>query len=292
MSYVGRFAPSPTGPLHAGSLVAALASYLDARAHGGRWLLRIEDLDAPREAPGAAQTIVAQLMALGLAPDGPVMRQSSRGAAYQAAFDALRVHGLVYPCACTRREIADSLARTGDAVQRNRELVYPGTCRDGLPPGRSPRAWRLRVDDAVIEWQDRALGTLREPLATEVGDFVLRRADGMWAYQLAVVVDDADQGITDVVRGADLLASTARQIYLQQLLGHPRPRYLHLPVVTDGHGEKLSKQTGAAPIDASRPIEALNRAIVHLGLEPVSASDPVRLLAAAVQRWARSRWMR
>lgn len=291
MTYVGRFAPSPTGPLHDGSLVAALASYLDARAHRGRWLLRIEDLDPPREAPGAAETIIVQLRALGFAPDGPVLRQSTRGDAYLAAFETLRARGLVYPCACTRREIADSLARGGDAAQRNRELVYPGTCRNGIAAGRTPRAWRLRVDDAVIEWSDRALGAQREPLATEVGDFVLRRADGLWAYQLAVVVDDAQQGVTDVVRGADLLGSTARQIYLQQLLGDPRPRYLHLPVVTDEHGEKLSKQTGATAIDTSWPVDALNRAMVHLGLAPVIAADPARFWPGAVRRWADSHWM-
>jgi glutamyl-Q tRNA(Asp) synthetase len=290
-AYVGRFAPSPSGLLHAGSLVAAIASALDARAHGGRWLLRIEDLDPPREVPGAATQIVAQLRALGLLPDGPVVHQSTRGDRYLAAFESLRARGLVYPCACTRREIADSHTDMGDAPQRNRELVYPGTCRDGIAAGRSPRAWRLRVDAVVVHWQDRLGGRHREDLAREVGDFVLRRADGLWAYQLAVVVDDAEQKVTDVVRGADLLGSTARQIYLQELLGYPRPRYLHLPVVTDAHGEKLSKQTGALPIDTERPVAELNRALSHLGLEPVQTEDPAKFWEEATRRWAASRWM-
>ena len=289
--YVGRFAPSPTGDLHAGSLVAAVASALDARAHGGKWLLRIEDLDPPREAPGAAQRIVAQLSALGFRPDGPVLYQSSRGDRYLAAFESLRARGLVYPCTCTRREIADSLTRAGESQQRNRESVYPGTCREGIAAGRPPRAWRLRVNDAVVCWQDRLGESHREELAREVGDFVLRRADGYWAYQLAVVVDDAEQGVTDVVRGADLLGSTARQIHLQELLGYPRPRYLHLPVVTDAQGEKLSKQTGAIPVDTDRPVAELNDAMSHLGLEPVRATTTAGFWEDATRRWAASRWM-
>ncbi len=290
-AYVGRFAPSPTGPLHAGSLVAALASALDARAHGGRWLVRIEDVDPPREVDGAAAAILEQLRALGFRLDAPVMRQSTRGDRYLEAFESLRALGLVYPCACTRREIADSLSRAGESPGRNRELVYPGTCREGLAAGRAPRAWRVRVDRTIVRWQDRCGGWHQEQLAREVGDFVLRRADGLWAYQLAVVVDDADQGVTDVVRGADLLGSTARQIYLQELLGYSRPRYLHVPLVTDAHGEKLSKQTAATAISTTRPLAELDRAMTHLGLEPVDAADLTEFWEEATRRWAASRWM-
>jgi glutamyl-Q tRNA(Asp) synthetase len=287
--YVGRFAPSPTGPLHAGSLVAAMASWLDARAHGGRWLLRIEDLDPPREMPGAARAIVDTLAAFGFAHDGPIEHQSLRHAHYRRAFEQLQAAGRVYPCACTRREIADSVARQGHGRERHGELVYPGTCRHGLPPGRAPRAWRVRVDDAVIDWTDRSGRSFHERLADEVGDFVLLRADGLWAYQLAVVVDDALQGVTDVVRGDDLIGSTARQILLQRLLGHPTPRYLHVPVVTDARGDKLSKQTGATPLDAADPLPALEAALVHLGLGSTGAKSPDRFWAEATARWARAR---
>jgi len=290
--YVGRFAPSPTGPLHAGSLVAAVASYLDARAHGGRWLLRIEDLDTPRVMPGAEQIIRQQLQALGLEHDGCVLRQSERHAAYQNAFDTLVRDGRVYPCACTRREIADSLTRAGIQRERNHELVYPGTCRHGIRDGRVARAWRVRVEGHCIDWQGRHTNAMHEDLAREVGDFVLLRADGLWAYQLAVVVDDAEQQVTDVVRGADLLGSTARQIYLQQLLGYGRPRYLHLPVVLDEHGDKLSKQTGAIAIDTSQPVAALNGALSHLGIAPVSAPSLAQFWPAAITRWAESDWMK
>ena len=288
-AYVGRFAPSPTGPLHAGSLVAALASFLDARAHGGRWLLRIEDLDPPREQPGAARSIVDTLAAYGFEHDGPIEYQSRRHAHYQEAFERLQAAGFVYPCACTRREIADSVARQGHGRERHGELVYPGTCRDGITGGRAPRAWRVRVDDAVIDWTDRSGLVFHEHLADEVGDFVLRRADGLWAYQLAVVVDDADQGVTDVVRGADLIGSTARQIHLQRLLGHPTPRYLHLPVVTDAHGEKLSKQTGATALDMRDPLPALERALGHLGLRGTGADTLGAFWREAVRLW-REAW--
>jgi glutamyl-Q tRNA(Asp) synthetase len=261
--YVGRFAPSPTGPLHAGSLVAGLASYLDARAHGGRWLLRIEDLDPPRVAAGATAAIEGTLAACGLAWDGDIVLQSRRGTAYQAAFDQLAAQGRVYPCACTRKEVADSLA---NLRQRDfgRELVYPGTCRAGPAPGRAPRAWRIAVGDAVIVFDDVLQGRQRQELAREVGDFVLKRADGLWAYQLAVVVDDGYQGITHVVRGADLLDSTPRQILLQQLLGLPAPVYAHVEVLTDAGGEKLSKQTGAPAVTPANAAQALRDAAQFL----------------------------
>lgn len=300
--YVGRFAPSPTGPLHAGSLVAALASHLDARAHrggsrrrhsaadlGGRWLLRIEDLDSPREVPGAVDAILGALKACGLRPDGPVEYQSHRQMHYQHAFDRLRSLGLVYPCACSRKEIEDSLTRAGQGIARHAERVYRGTCRHGLPPGRAPRAWRLRVEDTIIAWTDRRAGAHREELATSVGDFVLRRADGAWAYQLAAVVDDALQGVTDVVRGMDLLASTARQVYLQRLLGLPTPRYLHVPLVLSAQGDKLSKQTGAPAIDHHRPMAALRAAAAHLGLGAIDASEIASFLDGASLAW-RAQW--
>ncbi len=289
-AYVGRFAPSPTGPLHQGSLVAAMASYLDARAHRGRWLLRIEDLDPPREFPGASASIVGTLARLGFAHDGPVMLQSTRDAAYRAAFERLQAAGHVYPCACTRREIADSAPPEDRERAPDTERVYPGTCRAGMPPGRSARAWRVRVGDARIAWRDRLGGEADEALAESVGDFVLRRADGLWAYQLAVVVDDAFQQVTDVVRGADLRGSTARQIHLQRLLGLPTPRYLHLPLLLDAHGNKLSKQTGAPPVDAEHGVAALNAALGFLGLGAISAPSPAQFWPEAIARWARSRW--
>lgn len=263
--YRGRFAPSPSGPLHQGSLVSALASYLDARAHDGTWLVRIEDVDIPRTVPGAAEHILKTLHRLGMHCDETPVWQSTRTALYQQALTQLDTAGLIYPCGCTRKEIADSLLR---AHVRHTTLVYPGTCRSGLH-GKPARAWRIRVPDgenAVVVFDDRWQHAQRQDLATEVGDFVMRRADGLWAYQLAVVVDDAQQRITDVVRGADLLDSTARQIYLQRCLGYPTPAYLHVPVVVNAQGEKLSKQTGAPPIDIDRPLNALLAAASHLGL--------------------------
>ncbi|OYU73687.1 MAG: tRNA glutamyl-Q(34) synthetase GluQRS, partial [Burkholderiales bacterium PBB5] len=227
---VGRFAPSPTGPLHAGSLVAALASWLDARAQGGRWLVRIEDVDTPRCLPGMGEHILGQLAAVGLRPDAPPMWQSTRGTAYLAALQALQQRGLAYPCGCTRREVDDALAAQGVPHQRFGERVYPGTCRSGLH-GRPARAMRVLTApdgvEAVVRWTDSRLGPQCQNVAREVGDFILQRADGLWAYQLAVVVDDGAQGITDVVRGEDLTDNTARQIHLQRLLGLPLPRYLH-----------------------------------------------------------------
>ncbi|MCX2863156.1 tRNA glutamyl-Q(34) synthetase GluQRS [Paucibacter sp. PLA-PC-4] len=281
--YVGRFAPSPTGALHAGSLVAALASWLDARAHGGRWLLRIEDVDTPRCQPGADQLILSQLAALGLLPDAPPVWQSQRSAMYAAALQRLIEAGQAYPCACSRRDVA---AAAGPQP-RHAELVYPGTCRParGGLHGRSARAWRALTEGAGrIEWQDRRLGAQTQQLETEVGDFVLKRADGLWAYQLAVVVDDADQGVSDVVRGEDLADNTPRQRWLQRLLGLPTPRYLHTPLVLGANGEKLSKQSGAAALDLSDPLAALREAAAHLGLR-LRAGTPADALAEAVLLW-------
>jgi len=263
--YIGRFAPSPTGPLHAGSLVAALASYLDARVNHGRWLIRIEDIDEARTIAGAAEDIIQTLAAFGMRSDGEILWQSTRQIRYSAAFDKLG--DAVYACACSRKEIADSrLTLAADGA-----VIYPGTCRNGLAPGRTPRAWRLRVPaasdpHALIQFDDRWQGLISENLPEHVGDFVLKRADGFWAYQLAVVVDDAEQGVTDIVRGADLLDSTVRQIYLQRLLGFSTPRYLHVPAVMNDRREKLSKQTGAQPLDVRNPINALMEASEHLGL--------------------------
>ena len=270
--YRGRFAPSPTGPLHAGSLVAALASWLDARAHGGQWLVRMEDVDTPRCIPGADLHILKQLTACGLHPDQPPVWQSQRSALYQAALDRLSHEGLAYPCACSRKDIEAALAQQGLAKPRNGELVYPGTCRIGQH-GRTARAWRLRTDAPpafapTVQWSDRRLGPQVQDVQSEVGDFVLRRADGLWAYQLAVVVDDAAQGITHVVRGEDLADNTARQIVLQRALGLPTLVYMHTPLVLGANGEKLSKQNGAQALDISNPLAALNHAAHTLGLHP------------------------
>ncbi|HWH73952.1 MAG TPA: tRNA glutamyl-Q(34) synthetase GluQRS [Methylibium sp.] len=285
--YVGRFAPSPTGALHDGSLVAALASWLDARAHGGRWLVRIEDVDTPRCVPGADQEILRQLDALGLHPDAPPLWQSRRGAHYQGALDRLVAAGRAYPCACTRQQIAAANAALGRVQSRHGELVYPGSCRPerGGLHGRAPRAWRLRLPEtAVVTWTDRRLGPQAQDVAAEVGDFVLKRADGLWAYQLAVVVDDAEQGVSDVVRGADLADNTPRQILLQRALGLPTPRYLHTPLVLAADGQKLSKQNGAAPLDLRDPLAALRAAGAVLGLA-VEAASRADWLQGAVLQW-------
>ncbi len=287
MNYRGRFAPSPTGPLHFGSLVSALASWLDARAHGGEWLVRIEDIDGPRTVPGAAEDILSTLDRFGMRADEPPVWQSERMARYQDALEQLKANGLVYPCGCTRKEIADSLL---NVHARNATLAYPGTCRSGLH-GKPARAWRLRVPDgdaAVIIFADRWQGPQTQNLATEVGDFVLKRADDQWAYQLAVVVDDADAGITHIVRGADLMDSTARQIYLQRCLDIPTPEYLHVPVVTNDQGEKLSKQNGATALDANRPLDALIAAAAHMGLDMgrVEQQTLEGFYATATAAWA------
>ncbi|MDI4631868.1 tRNA glutamyl-Q(34) synthetase GluQRS [Pelomonas sp. V22] len=282
--YVGRFAPSPTGPLHAGSLVAALASWLDARAHGGRWLVRIEDVDGPRCVAGADHLILQQLAACGLLPDGEPVWQSQRCAPYEQALEQLQAAGLAYGCACTRADIARAQEAAGQVQQRHGELVYPGTCRAGLN-GRPARAWRLSTENSGrIEWTDRRLGAQTQDLEREVGDFVLKRADGLWAYQLAVVVDDALQGVTDVVRGEDLADNTPRQLWLQRQLGLAAPRYLHTPLVLGANGEKLSKQNGALALDLSDPLAALRQAGNTLGLQAESTSLP-DWLAKAVQAW-------
>lgn len=292
--YVGRFAPSPTGALHAGSLVAALASWLDARAHGGRWLVRIEDVDTPRCVPGAAEHMLAQLAAFGLLADELPVWQSKRGALYEAALARLTDSGWAYPCGCTRSDIERALRESGSVRPRHHELVYPGTCRHGLH-GKPARAMRLRVapapgsDEAlVIDWHDRCLGALQQDVTNEVGDFVLQRADGLWAYQLAVVVDDAAQGITHVVRGEDLADNTPRQIHLQRCLGCTTPAYLHTPLVLGANGEKLSKQNGAQPLDVQNPLQTLPAAGAVLGLH-VEGTNPADWLGAAVNAW-RARW--
>jgi len=291
-SYVGRFAPSPTGPLHAGSLVAALASWLDARAHGARWLVRIEDVDTPRCVPGADREILRQLESLGLVADDAPVWQSKRGANYEAALARLVAAGDAYPCGCTRGDIERALASAGRPHRRHQELVYPGTCRTGLH-GRPARAWRLRVgSDAApvtIGWHDRRLGAQAQDVTCDVGDFVLRRADGLWAYQLAVVVDDADQNVTHVVRGEDLADNTARQVHLQRRLGVPEPSYLHTALVLDARGEKLSKQHGAPPVRVGDPLAALRNAGRALELPPLEAATAAEWRAAAVLAW-RARW--
>jgi glutamyl-Q tRNA(Asp) synthetase len=287
--YVGRFAPSPTGLLHAGSLVAALSSWLDARAFGGRWRVRIEDLDTPRNVAGAAEAIVAQLDALGLRADGAVVRQSERMPLYEAALQKLLAQGRAYPCACSRRDLALAVAAPTDMQEARMEAIYPGTCRSGLH-GKAPRSVRLRVEgvagsgEARVDWRDRRLGMQHQDVARAVGDFVLKRADGVFAYQLAVVVDDAEQGVTDVVRGEDLVDSTARQIVLQRLLGLHTPRYLHTPLVRTIDGAKLSKQTGAAPLVLDDPLAALRDAGAVLGLA-ARGTTIAEWLASAIGCW-------
>jgi len=289
MPYVGRFAPSPTGALHAGSLVAALASWLDARAHGGQWLVRIEDVDARRCVPGADRLILQQLQACGLRPDAPPLWQSTRGPAYALALARLRASGWAYDCGCTRSDIEAALAAAGVPRARHAQAVYPGTCRNGLQ-GKPARAVRLRTRHGGvgprIDWVDRRLGPQMQDVEREVGDFVLRRADGLWAYQLAVVVDDAFQQVSHVVRGADLVDNTARQILLQRALGLPTPAYLHVPLVLGADGQKLSKQNGAQPLDLRDPLAALQAAGRALALPALAAADADAWLKAAVPAWA------
>ena len=295
--YVGRFAPSPTGALHAGSLVAALASWLDARVHDGRWLVRIEDLDRPRNVEGATEQILGQLERCGLRADEAPIRQSARTSLYAQALERLLAADLAYPCGCSRRDLSLAGAPAEAVRARHVERIYPGTCRDGLR-GKPERSIRLRTDrpssggadnsGSIVEWTDRRLGAMRQDVAAEVGDFVLKRADGVWAYQLAVVVDDAAQGITDVVRGEDLASNTARQILLQRLLGLPTPGYLHTPLVLAANGDKLSKQSGAEPLTLDDPLAALRAAGNVLGLA-AHGTGLAEWLASAAGEW-RDRW--
>lgn len=278
----GRFAPTPSGPLHFGSLVAALASCLDARSRGGEWLLRIDDLDRDREVPGARETILEDLAALAFRWDGPVHAQHERGMRYREAVDRLLAEGLAFPCACTRKDIQEQ-SDPADPV-----AVYPGTCRDGLPPGKAARSIRLRVPDQVVEFEDEWAGIVKQDMAQEVGDFVLWRAEGIASYHLATVLDDADAGITRIVRGADLLDSTPRQILLQHRLSLPTPGYAHFPLVRAKDGRKLGKQTHAPRIDTSRPPETLFRALEFLRQEP-----PATLASAPLEemwQWALAHW--
>lgn len=313
MRETGRFAPSPTGPLHAGSLVAALASWLDVRARGpqARWLIRIEDADTERCLPGMGEHILQQLADCALLPDEPPVWQTARTDRYEVALARLKARGLAYPCGCSRKDINQALARLGQHHERHGERVYPGTCRDGLH-GKPARAWRFatekfetdRPPTPGVPWEedgddaaaaagdlcfvDRRLGRQCQNVSREVGDFVLRRADGPWAYQLAVVVDDAEQGVTDVVRGEDLTDNTARQILLQRALGFPTPSYLHTPLVRGADGDKLSKQNGATSIDTDSPaaaLAALDAAARALGLHPATATDCPAALAGWVPEW-------
>lgn len=278
----GRFAPSPTGPLHFGSLIAALGSFLEARRQGGQWLLRIEDVDGPRTVPGAAVAILRALERHGLHWDGPVVYQSRRLAWYQAALERLSQTGLVYPCGCSRRHLAVG-PRGVDGVP-----IHPAVCRADRPPAGRAVAWRLRVDAQPIVFEDALHGLRRQRLDQAVGDFVLRRADACFSYQLAVVIDDADQGVTHIVRGADLLDSTPRQIYLQRLLGLATPTYAHLPVAMDAHGVKLSKQTGAPALDERQPGPALWAALGFLGQQP--PPELARATVATIIAWAMAHW--
>ncbi len=280
--YVGRFAPSPSGPLHLGSVVTALASFLDARSHGGKWLVRIEDIDEPRTEPGAEQIILQQLHALGMMADEPIWHQSSAGRQerYRQVFTRWRDQGRVYGCACTRRD----LQRV--AVNELGERPYPGICRTGLPFGRQPRSWRFWVpNDATVNFVDRWFGPQEQQVFNAVGDFVLRRSDGYFAYQLAVVVDDIDQGVTDVVRGADLLSSTARQFLLWDLLAARRPRMMHVPLLRTADGRKLSKQNHAPPVNIEQPLAVLQAAWQALGFEPFPADAVSAFQQEAIVRW-------
>ena len=271
--YIGRFAPSPTGPLHFGSAVAAIASFLDARANNGKWLVRIEDLDPPREQAGAAQSIIDTLQRLGMQSDEQVIFQSERSAHYQSAVAKLGAAGRLFPCGCTRREIGAG--------------PYSGACRNGLAANKSPRSTRFKVEPGTINFIDKTYGAQSELLAKAVGDFNIVRADGLFSYHLAVVVDDAEQGITDIVRGVDLLASTARQIALQRALNYPTPDYRHFPVVNDAAGNKLSKQTGAQAVDTADPIEIWQQALTFLNQIP--AEDYSHDLPALIN-WAIANW--
>jgi glutamyl-Q tRNA(Asp) synthetase len=290
VSYRGRFAPSPTGPLHFGSLVAATGSYLDAKYHNGTWLVRMEDLDLPRCVSGAADEILHTLEAYGLHWDEAILYQSQRNSAYEEALHELQNSGIAYPCACTRREIADSALHGIDGQ------IYPGNCRNGVPPGREGRAWRVRTNsisspskgEGVVEFDDELQGHFTQRLESEIGDFVVKRADGLFAYQFAVVVDDAYQNITHVVRGCDLINSTPRQIYLQKLLNLSTPHYMHLPVAVNAAGEKLSKQTLAAAVTINNSADTLHRVLNFLRQQPpleLLGETPNKILGWAIANW-------
>ncbi len=280
-SYCGRFAPSPTGALHFGSLTAAVACYLDARANSGKWLVRMEDIDPPREVPGAADDILRTLEAFGFEWDDAVLYQSQRTAAYQAALEQLQQQGNIYPCGCSRKEIAQQGQPGAEGI------IYPGTCRAGLPSEREARTARVFTPDPPICFIDSIQGKREQSVAQEVGDFILRRADGIFAYQLAVVVDDGWQGVTHIVRGADLLHSTPRQIYLQTLLNLPAPLYAHLPLAVDGIGNKLSKQARSLPVDRKTPLPALLAALRFLH-QPLPDEQPATL--DEFWQWASASW--
>lgn len=275
---IGRFAPSPTGPLHLGSLVAAVGSYLFARQADGIWLMRMEDLDTPRVVPGMADDILYTLEALGFTWDGKVVRQSRRTGAYEAALAELERTGMVYPCGCSRAEIL----RIGSAPHGQAdELRYPGLCRNGLPSGKSPRAIRVRVADEPVTFVDGVMGEVSENLGESCGDFVVKRADGPFAYQLAVVVDDAEAGVNQVVRGSDLILSTPRQIYLQRLLGYAVPNYCHLPLVTGSNGAKLSKRENAVSIASGRNLQQEGGALLVAALRFLGQEPPACLERAS-----------
>lgn len=303
--YCGRFAPSPTGLLHAGSLVAALASWLDARAHDGAWLVRIEDIDLPRCQTGADTAILQQLATCGLHPDAPPVWQSQRHHHYAQALQQLQAHQLAYPCGCTRKDVEAAWATQGQIHKHNTERPYPGTCRLGLH-GKPKRCWRFAltgylqnmpltrtpygytapffIEHNFLHWQDRRLGPQSLRPTEVAGDFVLQRADDLYAYQLAVVVDDGLQGITHVVRGEDLADNTPRQLLLQHALGLPAPAYLHSPLVRMPDGDKLSKQHGAPPLNLQSPLLALSQAAVTLGLPP---ADTTVTIGQALHTWVR-----
>ena len=280
--YIGRFAPSPTGLLHIGSLLTALASYADARANRGKWLVRMEDLDPPREMPGAAAHILHTLEAFGFEWDGEVVWQSRRHSLYRDALGRLKEKGLLYPCYCSRKDWQAAAAQGADG------FVYNGRCRrpEDRPHNDKPPAWRIRVNDETIGFDDGIVGHYAQNLARDIGDFVLLRADGFWAYQLAVVADDADQGITHIVRGQDLLVSTPRQIYLQRCLGFATPHYAHLPLLVNKHGQKWSKQTLAPALDENHKEQLLRQVLQYLNLPPApEVSRPQALLSWAIEHW-------